>query len=75
VVVATSSTLTKITASCATGKVAVGGGYQPGGSSSVSESYPSVGGNPPTSGQTPNGWTASFSTAKAGNTVYVICAN
>ena len=62
-----------VTVSCPAGQVAVGGGGNGGaiggGFRSLAASFPTV------SGSTPDGWTARFSGASAGNTVYVSCAS
>ncbi len=63
-----SANLITVTANCPSGKVAVGGGGQPGGGGFVRASFP-------TGSPTPTGWTIQFSNATAGNTAYVICAN
>ncbi|MGZ4518257.1 MAG: hypothetical protein ACXVXN_10145, partial [Mycobacteriaceae bacterium] len=65
------------TVSCATGKVAVGGGFTANSANDISASAPASGATAfATAGQTPTGWRVT----NAGNggstyTVYVVCAN
>ncbi len=64
----------KVTASCGTGKVAVGGGGNSG-SYNVIASYPSnAAGTPITSGAATS-WTVAFSNNTGSNTAFVICAS
>jgi hypothetical protein len=61
------------TASCAAGKIAVGGGGTVSAGSIVA-SVPAVGGNAAATGQTPNGWRITWTGNNTG-TPYVVCAS
>jgi hypothetical protein len=71
VVSATSSSSATVVASCATGKVALGGGANPANGRTLNASYPSGinASNQATS------WTGIFSGSSSSNVVYVICAS
>ena len=75
-VVTSTGNNTKLSISCGTGKVAVGGGGMARGNNNrLVASYPSINGTAATAGQTPTGWTAEFENSNAANAVYGVCAN
>ena len=75
-VVTTSGNNTKLSISCATGKVAVGGGGMARGNNNrVVASYPSINGTAATAGQTPTVGRPSSKPPTRANAVYGVCAN
>jgi hypothetical protein len=62
-----------VTANCATGNHAIGGGASSS-QQTVMGSYPSLSnGNAVTTGSNPTSWTVRFNAAQGSNTAYVLC--
>jgi hypothetical protein len=67
---------TSFTVSCATGKVAVGGGFTASTNADVIASAPAINNAFVTSGQTPTGWRVQNNGSNGSTyTVYVVCTN
>jgi len=71
-VVTNNGNLLKVSVSCGTGKIAIGGGASSG-SQTVTSTYPSNNGTATTNGSQATGWTATFGGTTGSNTVYAIC--
>jgi hypothetical protein len=73
-VVSHSSNSTTVTATCATGKIAVGGGGSSA-SKDLQQSFPSSSAGAPVAAGTASSWTVIFDAATGSNTAYVVCAS